>query len=211
MAEKEYYRLTRPRLRWSSLNKTVVVISPALGSALSARSSLWLGKDHLLGVDSSGYTETYKRFYFRDIQAITLRKTYRRLILGILSSAFVALFAVITIASTEAAASWVFGSIGGISLLILIINLVKGPTCRCQLRTAVQIEEMPSLNRVSKVHKVLDRIRPLIAAAQGQLTPEEISARMLELAGSSFSTASTPVAQPFPTADDSNLPPRMGS
>src|SRR5947208_5263032 len=66
MAEKEYKRLTRARVRSS-----FAVIS-------AARSSLWLGADHLLCVDSTGYTETYKRFYFRDIQAITICRTARR-------------------------------------------------------------------------------------------------------------------------------------
>ena len=66
MPEKEYQRLTRARSR------------SAFGVVSMSRSSLWLGKDHLLCVDSSGYTETYKRFYFRDIQAVTLVATKRR-------------------------------------------------------------------------------------------------------------------------------------
>jgi hypothetical protein len=40
--------------------------------------SLWLGEDHLLCVDSNGYAETYKRFYFRDVQAITDSAQTRR-------------------------------------------------------------------------------------------------------------------------------------
>src|SRR5208283_5906459 len=63
MAEPQYQRLTRER-------------TPARFAVASiARSSLWLGDDHLLFVECTGYTETYKRFYFRDIQAITIRKT----------------------------------------------------------------------------------------------------------------------------------------
>ena len=66
MPEKEYHRLTRARPR------------SAFAVAFISRSSLWLGRDHLLCVDSSGYTETYKRFYFRDIQAVTIVATKRR-------------------------------------------------------------------------------------------------------------------------------------
>ena len=62
MAEKEYQRLTRARLRRAGFF-----------TAVATRSSLWLGKDHLLCIDSNGYGEDYKRFYFRDIQTITLR------------------------------------------------------------------------------------------------------------------------------------------
>src|SRR5438477_12551721 len=80
MAEKEYQRLTRARPR----SKFAVVSS--------GNSSLWLGKDHLLCIDSNGYTENYKRFYFRDIQALLIRKTERRkwwgLVFAVLAVAF---------------------------------------------------------------------------------------------------------------------------
>ncbi|HWI55617.1 MAG TPA: hypothetical protein VNZ22_00220, partial [Bacillota bacterium] len=46
--------------------------------AVAARSSLWLGPDHLLCIETTGYTETYKRFYFRDIQAVLIRQTKRQ-------------------------------------------------------------------------------------------------------------------------------------
>ena len=38
----------------------------------AAHSSLWLGPDHLLSVDRIWMNEEYKRFYFRDVQAITV-------------------------------------------------------------------------------------------------------------------------------------------
>jgi hypothetical protein len=41
------------------------------------RNTLWLGADHLLQVEHTGYTEEYKRFYFRDIQGITVQKDNR--------------------------------------------------------------------------------------------------------------------------------------
>jgi len=40
---------------------------------------------------------------------------------------------------------------------------------------------LPSLNRVRRAHKQMGIIRPLIVAAQGQLTPEEVLARMQEM------------------------------
>jgi hypothetical protein len=174
MAETKYKRLTHMRSR-----STFAV-------ALMSRSSLWLGEDHLLCVDSNGYTETYKRFYFRDIQAITTRQTKRRLIwnwiLGILaafclaSCNFGSLFK-----SQPDVKTLVFLSIAIFILGIpLLFNNIYGRTCVCQLRTAVQIEDLPSLRRVRQTRKVLEKIRPLIIAAQGQLSPEEISVRMQE-------------------------------
>ena len=38
------------------------------------RNTLWLGADHLLQGEHTGYTEEYKRFYFRDIQGITVKR-----------------------------------------------------------------------------------------------------------------------------------------
>src|ERR1017187_936684 len=41
------------------------------------RNTLWLGPDHLLLVDSTRFSETYKRFYLRDIQTVIIRKAPR--------------------------------------------------------------------------------------------------------------------------------------
>jgi hypothetical protein len=197
MPAKDYQRLTYARSR-----SAFVAVS-------MSRSSLWLGKDHLLGVDSSGYTETYKRFYFRDIQAVTLMSTKRRAIwnwvLGVptivclagwsydlLSSATMELGAIIT--------GTILTSVFAVPLLI---NNLLGPSCICHLRTAVQIEELPSLCRVRKTRRVLEQIRPLIIAAQGgQLSPETISTWMR--AG----VQTSPVTAPPETATDNpNAPP----
>ena len=63
MPEVEYRRLTRARNR------------SRFALVATSRASLWLAKDHLLQIDTSGYTENYKRFHFRDIQALVLCKT----------------------------------------------------------------------------------------------------------------------------------------
>jgi hypothetical protein len=189
MAEKEYQRLTRARLRRAGFF-----------TAVATRSSLWLGKDHLLGIDSNGYGEDYKRFYFRDIQVITTRKTdgqrVRAGVYGFLAGAC-------------ALGAWVINDIAGITTMgviglpcavLFVFNLALGPMSVCHLRTAVQVEELPSLNRIRRARKVLDHLRPLIAAAQGQLAPEEIPARMQELASQQSARY---------VADDPNAPPRI--
>ena len=168
MAEKEYRRLTR----WRGRRKGWITIG------FVTRSSLWLGKDHLLKIDSNRFVETYKRFYFRDIQAITIRTTRRRqfwniillllmlVCIGSLSGIFVRRFMLVTML---------------VLAVPMLVNNLLGTTCVTFLRTAVQVEELPSLSRVRRVHKVLQHIRPLIAGAQGELTPEEISAGMQEM------------------------------
>lgn len=168
----------------------------------STRSNLWLGQDHLLFVETEGYTESYKRFYFRDIQAITLRQTKRMLVLAIVTGSFTALFGSVVVLADAIEAKWVFGILGAICAIPFILNFIYGPTCACQLRTAVQIENMPSMGRVRRARKVIARIAPLIAAAQGQITAAEIPQRLQEL-------ATTPAAGRAPLADSPDVPPRI--
>jgi hypothetical protein len=179
MARKQYQRLARSRAR----SQFAVVYR--------TRSALWLGDDHLLLLETNGFTENYKRFYFRDIQTITVQETGRgrvwNIILGsiLLLSTFVMFFTW----PSGAPARWNGGDFAGeialatvmfISGVFLLVGLLAGPTCKTYLRTAVQIEELPSLCRVRQTRKIMDKIRPLMVAAQGQITGEEVAVRMQE-------------------------------
>jgi len=167
--KKEYRRLTR--LRWRGGKSLDGFFSYA---------GLWLGSDHLLSIRSNRFSEEYKRFYFRDIQTIAVVKTTRREIWN------VALLILLLIAGafsfSRPAGSGVFAAFFG--LLILMNNLL-GPSCTVYLRTAVQMEELRSLKRLRRARRMLARIRPLIAATQGELAPEEASLRIRELYESS--------------------------
>ncbi len=184
MAEREYRRLTRPRIRRGGFF-----------SVSSSRSSLWLGQDHLLGIDSSGFTEEYKRFYFRDIQAITLAWSKRRLIwnwvLAVPTAVCLALWVVDLISDPSMTTGGIITGVVFTALFAvpLLANNLLGPTCNCQIRTAVQTEDVSSLSRLRGARRVLERIRPLIAEAQGELVPEEIPNRMRELAGAPATAA----------------------
>jgi hypothetical protein len=205
MTKREYTRLTRTR------NRSFFSI------AMSSRTSLWLGSDHLLCVDTSGYTETYKRFYFRDIQAVTLGHSKRRMIwnfvLGFLAFPCLAgLVAELLSKSGVDRGAILAWSVPALVFAVpLVINNLLGPACVCYLRTAVQVEELSSLSRWRKARQVLARVRPLIAAAQGELNPEEIPARMRELAASPAPGDFAPGPAPRSVGDDPNAPPRIMS
>lgn len=177
MPDQKYQRLARARSR------------STFAFAYMSRSSLWLGRDHLLCIDSSGYTETYKRFYFRDIQTISLMESKRRVVWNWTLAVPTTLCLALLLADLVSRAYWehgmtlvyaIFSFVFGVPFLI---NIFWGPTCICHLRTAVQIEELPSLNRLRRARRVLEQIRPLIIAAQGELTAEAISSRMRATAG----------------------------
>jgi hypothetical protein len=137
--------------------------------------SLWLGPDHLLSVDSQNYREEYKRFYYRDIQAVIVRRTARASGWNIVLAILLALLAVLIILAGSNGRI-VAGILFGTMLVILLINLVRGASCVCHLITAVHTEQLPSLNRLKTARKAVARLRPLIEAAQGAVTPELLQA-----------------------------------
>jgi UPF0716 family protein affecting phage T7 exclusion len=141
-----------------------------------SKCSLYLSDDHILAVDSNGFSEDYKRFYFSDIEGIITRKTKRGVIwsvtlaLMITSSLTGALFLEV---ESFRILCWI---LSGTFLVFLIGNIVRGPTCICHIMTAVQEEKLPSLNRLRVARKVIGILRPAIEKAQGKLGPEEVKA-----------------------------------
>ena len=132
--------------------------------------TLWQGADHLLQIYSRLGVEDYKRYYFDDIQAIITRKTgsgkIQNIVIGALSGLF-CLFAV-----TSGGGWSVFhAAVAAAILLILLINLLKGPTCETVLLTAVQTEKLYSLHRLKTTEPVMNRLRAIIERRQGRIDP----------------------------------------
>ncbi len=195
---------TTPEIKYKRLTRTTG--RPGFSVASQSRGSLWLGPDHLLCVFSGGYTETYKRFYFRDIQAIIIRQSKRRLIWNAILGPFLllSLGALATyLLNRDDVGIVLFVFFAVIILPPFVINNILGTACICYLRTAVQVEQLPSLHRLPKARRVLAQIQPLIAAAQGgELTPEAVAAQMTESIAPSPATppgaAASEPAQPAP-------------
>ena len=77
---------------------------------------LWLGDDHLLQVESmGGYSETYKRFYFRDIQAIIVQRTRTWVVWNIVLGFFAGGLLILLLATIPKTlpSRWTSGAIGG--------------------------------------------------------------------------------------------------
>jgi len=166
------------------------------------RVRLYLGDDHLLSVDWDGGKESYKRFRYDDIQALVMLRTKDAMILNAFAGTLTAvLFLLAAGMANEAPAMWFFVIMGSLFLAILIGNLIAGPTCKCHLRTAVQVEELVSLSRLKHAERALELLRQRIAAVQGEMTPEEIPARLQQ-----FQQTATAARY---VVDDPNAPPRM--
>jgi hypothetical protein len=167
MPEKEYQRLT----------------GTARKASLAYRETfrLWLGADHLLQVSSSYFTETYKRFYYKDIQGMSLQKTKKGFWLNLCLSIMILIIIGIGFLAgngSQDSGFYVFLGIAATPLVILliclIVNIARGPTCTFHIKTAVHLEELPSLNRLWKAKKAIKKIADQIHATQGELTSEHI-------------------------------------
>jgi hypothetical protein len=150
---------------------------PGRGMAVLQHARVYQGPDHLLQVASTGYSESYKRFYFRDIQAISINKTHWGKIWNGIWSFFTALFGLPAFDMTGTTAI-VMGSVAGFFGLFLIGNVALGPTCACFVSTAVQTERLAPVTRIRTARRFLKRVRPLIEASQGSLAREELLLRL---------------------------------
>jgi hypothetical protein len=130
---------------------------------LGGMASLWRTKEYLMQVSSTGYSETYKRFYFSDIQGFLLLPSRRR------SNYYLALpvlFLPFLLASVVAA-SWVPSAVGlGVAALLALWNGLKGPSCNLYLVTRVQTARLEAIGRRRTALKLIDILRGTILVAQ---------------------------------------------
>ena len=160
-----------------------------------SRCSLYMGDDHILAVDSNGFSEDYRHFYFSDIQVITTWRTRRGATWSIILALMIACSLVgalfLEIESVRIL-SWI---LSGTFLAFLLVNIFRGPTCVCHIMTAVQEDQLPSLNRLRVARKVIETLRPSIERVQGRLSPEEVNIDQSE--GTLHATRTTrPLRQP---------------
>ncbi len=141
---------------------------------IRTRARLWAGKTHLLLVYNSGYSEEYRRFYYKDIQAITLSRTNRGRNMSIALAVATAILLLLSLKILYLA------FLPAITLIFLIGNLIAGPTCATVLRTAVSSEELPSLGRLRNAVRAMDFLRPLIEEAQKDIAIDPASAMIPE-------------------------------
>ena len=146
---------------------------PGVGHQIGSYTRLYRGGDHLLQVSSVTFSESYKRFYFRDIQAFIVVRTQDWLVVIGLFLFLALLLTGLAMGVGDSVGSVVLGSFAALMLVLALIVGLRGPSCRCLVRTAVQTEKLPSLNRLRRAEKILSELTPLIAAAQGTMPAME--------------------------------------
>lgn len=125
----------------------------------AGRYSLWLAEDHMVQVTRYAYTEEYRRFYYQDIEAVLVRRTdgqiIRCLVWGILGLILLMMGLVGSQGSMRVLA---FMGLAVVTVFF-VVNLWRGDTCACHVRTAVQTERLFSISRVAQAENLIARIK----------------------------------------------------
>ncbi|MGA2579189.1 MAG: hypothetical protein ABSH24_24525 [Bryobacteraceae bacterium] len=132
--------------------------------------SLWTAADHLLSVKSTRFQEQYKRFYFRDIQAIVVTKVPRLAVSTpvLAAAALLPIAALIARLRLPAAAGWLWLLMAALAAGWIYISIAQ--SCTCRLYTAVSREDLPSIYRMWTARKALAELEQRIAQVQGVFT-----------------------------------------
>jgi hypothetical protein len=80
-------------------------------------------------------------------------------------------------------------------LIVFLVNLIKGPTCKTNLLTPLGLVDIPALQRSRKVTRLIQELRPLVAAQQGSMLRSELLSRY---DNQRTGTPITPVPSPTP-------------
>jgi hypothetical protein len=116
------------------------------------------------------FQEQYKRFYFRDVQAIVITKVPRFVVSTPLLAAAVLLLAGVLIlrALVPAMDGWLWLLLAALTGLWLYVSAAQ--SCICRLYTAVSREDLPSIYRMWTARKALPDLERRIAEVQGIFT-----------------------------------------
>ncbi len=155
-----------------------------LGGAFSPARA-YLADDHLLLVHESIAAQEYRRFYFRDIQAIIVRtRPARRVLNVLLCVAFVVVL--VAMLAVDVVPEHKVGLHGerivvpapvlpaliapAAILAVLIVNILRGPTVDCHIQTAAHVQRMPMIKRLRQARRFIQQLRGPIEQVQGEMT-----------------------------------------
>src|SRR5581483_6957754 len=151
---------------------------------------------------STRFSEEYRRFYFRDIQAICLQKDPPR---SWLNHGMIAFAGALFVAGLFWSSHQVWGTLLVIALLIYLAILARRPQCAVWIQTAVGTDRLPSLRRTRPVRKAMAVINEKIYASQPAATAETLAAMLatpppLPLGGEAAPRVPPPLPQSAPAA-----------
>ena len=135
---------------------------------VTALSTLWEADDHLLLVRARGVVESYSRYALRDIRAIVIASSDRRLIWTWIWGGLAAIFLLWTgIGLASGGRPIAAGIFLALMLLFGAINFARGPSCTVYLNTRLGYAKLP-VWRVPAAHRLIARVQPSIQAARNR-------------------------------------------
>ena len=166
-------------LSWRQRLRRLPGRSPTLRlSRATVSARLWTDDAQLVQETVRSYTQEIQRFAFGDIQAIQIRRTVRGLVYNVtlvvcLALSLIGLVAMLADRGESFGDKVAFSVVTGVLALLLLVNIVRGPTCHTVLLTALGPQRLFSLSRMRQARRALDTIIARIDAVQGALRPDE--------------------------------------
>lgn len=137
--------------------------------SLAGYSQLWMAPDHLLLVNSHRFSENYQRFLLSDIQAISVTDGPDVLAIQLLAGLAAIGWILLAVYVNAVWAKWFFAVSGALFLALALVDIGRGPRCRCLLYTAVSQLRLRPVSRQRIAREFLAAVTPAIEAAQGHL------------------------------------------
>jgi hypothetical protein len=137
---------------------------PGVYRTPASKWTLWMAADHLLLIRSSRISEQYRRFYFRDIQAIALCKRDGVSDQPVIRYVALSIFAFLFLVSYRSA----FGGLSSLLLFTYLFWWLQRRDCVCHIQTATQTERIPPLSHLRVASRVIREIRSKIETAQSE-------------------------------------------
>lgn len=133
------------------------------------RNQVLLADDHILDVESSGYMETYRRYYFKHIQGLWVAKNwYWHISTFLLLVAVLGLVAILFSAENDVAIR-ILLVCTGVFLGIFLYHLMLGPSGRLYVMTAIQTRYLPGIKRKHSAEKAMEILSRRIHHAQANV------------------------------------------
>jgi hypothetical protein len=151
-------------------------------SSILCNDSVYANDEYILIVGRSAAAESYRRLHHRDIQSLQIViQPIRKVRLILPAIVFLILFLMVLgfWSEGEFAVATVFLLIGTCIGVISVHELITlGRRCQVFVTTAVQKARLPGVTKVAHATRFIDTITPLITAAQGTLSPEELQVEL---------------------------------
>ena len=132
-----------------------------------SKATLWMASDHLLSVESSRIGDEYRRYYFRDIQALVLQKQGAT---GLALIQAVLIILIVVAMLVAYLARW-FTLIPGVLIVVTMALAYSMRDCRCLIVTRANQAYLPAMAHWRQSQAVVEQLTALIMEVQRQEAP----------------------------------------